>query len=112
MRGALKVTYTDGKEEFFEVDPVGNAPDFVANLDAFLSRPTITLVMDDEILVIPSASIRHFTISRTHDELPPRSPGRHPRGVGRRQAHDELSRRGAFCPTAARERALRAGDPP
>jgi hypothetical protein len=70
MRGALKVTYNDGKEEFFEVDPVGDAPDFVANLDAFLSRPTITLVMDDEILVIPSSSIRHFTISRTHAELP------------------------------------------
>ena len=38
--------------------------DFVARFDAFLSRPTITLVMDDEIVVVPSSSIRHFSITR------------------------------------------------
>ena len=70
MRGALKVTFMDGKEEYFEVDPVGDSPDFVGSLDAFLSRPTVTLVMDDEILVIPSSSIRHFSITRVKDELP------------------------------------------
>ena len=30
MRGALKVTYTDGSHEYFEVDPVGGKPDFAA----------------------------------------------------------------------------------
>jgi hypothetical protein len=58
MRGALKITFTDGTEEYFEVDPVGDVPDFVERFDAFLSRPTITLVMDDEIVVVPSSSIR------------------------------------------------------
>lgn len=64
MRGALRITFTDGTEEFYEVDPVGDIPDFVARFDAFLSRPTVTLVMDDEILVVPSSSIRHFSITR------------------------------------------------
>ena len=27
MRGALKVTYIDGTEEYYEVDPVGDNPD-------------------------------------------------------------------------------------
>jgi hypothetical protein len=64
MRGALKITFTDGTEEYFEVAPIGDAPDFVERFDAFLSRPTITLVMDDEIVVFPSSSIRHFSITR------------------------------------------------
>ena len=64
MRGALKITFTDGTEEYFEVDPIGDVPDFVERFDAFLSRPTITLVMDDEIVVVPSSSIRHCSITR------------------------------------------------
>jgi hypothetical protein len=64
MRGALKITFNDGKEEFFEVDAIGDVPDFVARFDAFLSRPTVTLVTDDEIIVIPSGSIRHYSITR------------------------------------------------
>jgi hypothetical protein len=69
MRGALKITFTDGTEEYFEVDPIGDVPDFVARFDAFLSRPTITLVMDDEIVVVPSSSIRQFSITRASELL-------------------------------------------
>jgi hypothetical protein len=60
MRGALRITFTGGSEEYFEVDPIGAVPDFAARLDVFLSRPTIALVMDDEIVVVPSSSIRHY----------------------------------------------------
>lgn len=67
MRGALKITFNDGSEEYFEVDAIGDAPDFVARFDAFLSRPTVTLILDDEIMVIPSSSIRHYAITRASE---------------------------------------------
>ena len=69
MRGALKVTYTDGSHEYFEVDPVGDAPDFAGNLREFLESPDVVLVLDNEILVIPSSSVRHLTITRANAEL-------------------------------------------
>jgi hypothetical protein len=70
MRGALKITYNDGAEDYFEVDPVGDSPDIVENLKAFLSSPDVTLILDSEILIIPSTSIRQISISRTGTSLP------------------------------------------
>lgn len=70
MRGALKITYNDGTEDYFEVDPVGDSPDIVENLKAFLSSPDVTLILDSEILIIPSTSIRQISISRTGTNLP------------------------------------------
>jgi len=70
MRGALKITYNDGTEEYYEVDPVGDAPNFVENLKTFLSSPHVTLVLDNELLVIPSTSIRQISISRSSAQLP------------------------------------------
>ena len=64
MRRTLEITFHDGTEECFEIDAIGDAADFVERFDQFLSRPTVTLVMDDEILVIPSSSIRHDSITR------------------------------------------------
>jgi hypothetical protein len=68
MRGALKVTYIDGNVEYFEVDPVGGSADFVDNLKAFLANPHITLLLDDELVIIPSTSIRSISITRLSDQ--------------------------------------------
>jgi len=65
VRGVLKITYIDGKDEYFEVDPVGDAPDFVGNLKAFLESPDVTLILENEILLIPSTSIRQISITRS-----------------------------------------------
>ncbi len=70
MRGALKVTYVDGSDEFYEVDPVGDAPDLARNLREFLAQPSLTLVLPNEILVIPSSSIRHISVTRSSATLP------------------------------------------
>jgi len=68
MRGALKVTFVDGTSEYFEVDPVGGTTDFAENLTAFLANPHITLMLADELVVIPSTSIRSFSITRISDQ--------------------------------------------
>ena len=68
MRGALKVTYIDGAVEYFEVDPVGGTSDFADNLKAFLANPHITLILADELVVIPSTSIRSISITRLTDQ--------------------------------------------
>jgi hypothetical protein len=68
MRGALKITYNDGSDEYYEVDPVGDDPDFARQLERFLESPNVTLVTDSEILIIPSTSIRHVSITRV-DQL-------------------------------------------
>ena len=68
MRGALKVTFIDGTVEYFEVDPVGGSGDFANNLKAFLANPHITLLLDDELVVIPSSSIRSISITRLTDQ--------------------------------------------
>jgi hypothetical protein len=70
MRGALKITYIDGKEDFFEVDSVGDNPNIVDNLKAFMESPDVTLILANEILIIPSTSIRHVSISRNGATLP------------------------------------------
>lgn len=70
MRGALKVTYIDGTEEYYEVDPVGDNPDIVKNLKIFLTSPHLTLVLPNEILIIPSTSIRHISVTRSGAALP------------------------------------------
>jgi len=70
MRGALKITYNDGSDEYYEVDPVGGNPNLVQNLQQFLISPTVTLVMDGELLVIPSTSIRHVSITLSAAQLP------------------------------------------
>jgi len=70
MRGALKVTYIDGTEEYYEVDPVGDDPDVAKNLKTFLASPHLTLVLPNEILIIPSTSIRHISVTRSAATLP------------------------------------------
>ena len=69
MRGALKVTYNDGSYDYFEVDPVGDSPDFAKELEAFLESPDVVLVLENEVLVIPSTSIRHLSLTRAQTEL-------------------------------------------
>lgn len=69
MRGALKVTYNDGTYDYFEVDPVGDDPDFAKEMEAFLESPDVVLVLDNEVLIIPSTSIRHLSITRAQSEL-------------------------------------------
>jgi hypothetical protein len=64
MRGALKITYNDGDHDYFEVDPVGDNPNFVENLKTFLASPNVTLILENEVVVIPSTSIRQISISR------------------------------------------------
>ncbi len=68
MRGSLKVTYIDGAVEYFEVDPVGGVPDFAKNLKTFLVNPNITLLLDEELVVIPSTSIRSISITRLSEQ--------------------------------------------
>ena len=68
MRGSLKITYVDGTVEYFEVDPVGGSGDFVDNLKTFLANPHITLLLDDELVIIPSTSIRSLSITRLSDQ--------------------------------------------
>ena len=70
MRGALKITYNDGNHEYFEVDPVGDNPNFVDNLKTFLASPNVTLILENEVVVIPSTSIRQISISRAQGSLP------------------------------------------
>jgi hypothetical protein len=70
MRGALKVTYTDGSHEFFEVDPAGDSPDFVEELKQFMDSPDLVLVLDNEFLIIPSTAIRHMSITRADAPIP------------------------------------------
>jgi hypothetical protein len=70
MRGALKVTYIDGTEEYYEVDPIGDNPDLAENLKIFLTSPHLTLVLPNEILIVPSTSIRHISVTRSGTALP------------------------------------------
>ena len=70
MRGALKITYNDGSEDYFEVDPVGDNPDAINNLKNFLASPDVTLIFDSEIVIIPATSIRQISISRSEASLP------------------------------------------
>ena len=71
MRGAVKITYLNGDEDFFEVDTqVGDDPNFVENLRAFLASKDVTLVLDNEVLIIPSTAIRQISISRSGTALP------------------------------------------
>jgi hypothetical protein len=67
MRGALKITFHDGSHEFFEVDPIGSREDFVERFRAFLGAPNVSLVLENEILVIPGTSIREISITRSRD---------------------------------------------
>ena len=64
MQGALKITYTDGSEDYFEVDPVEGGPDIASNLKAFLESPNVTLFCSGEVIIIPSTSIRHLSITQ------------------------------------------------
>ncbi len=70
MRGALKITYNDGSDDYFEVDPVGDDPGIAGNLVAFLASPNVTLILKDEVLIIPSTSIKQISISRSGEALP------------------------------------------
>lgn len=70
MRGALKIVYTDGVEEYYEVDPIGENPNIVDNLKAFLESPDVTLILENEVVIIPSTSIRRISISRNGSSLP------------------------------------------
>jgi len=69
MRGALKITFNDGSHEYFEVDPVGDRPAFVDNLKTFLASPNVTLILDNEFVIIPSTSIRQISITRAGTSL-------------------------------------------
>jgi len=69
MRGLLKITYHDKSSEYFDVDPIGDDPNFAANVETFMSSPNVALVLDGEILIIPGPSIRQISITRT-EELP------------------------------------------
>ena len=73
QKGALKVTYTDGSDEYFEIDLVGDNPNAATNLKRFLASPNVTLINDSEITIIPGTSIRSVTITRAgalpEDEL-------------------------------------------
>jgi len=70
MHGALKITFNDGTDEFFEVEPIGDKPDFVQDLKAFLESPDITLITETELIVIPSTSIRQIAITRSDGPIP------------------------------------------
>jgi hypothetical protein len=67
MQGALKITYMDGSEEYYEVDPVAGKPDMAADLKNFLASPNVSLFCGDELIVIPSTSIRSLSITRVGD---------------------------------------------
>ena len=69
MRGLLKITFHDNTSEYFDVDPVGDDPNFAANTETFINSPNVALVLDSEILIIPGASIRQISITRT-DKIP------------------------------------------
>jgi len=64
MQGALKITFMDGSVEYFEVDPVGGQADMAARLKSFLESPTVSIFCGDEMIVIPSTSIRSLSITR------------------------------------------------
>jgi hypothetical protein len=67
MQGALKITFMDGKVEYYEVDPVGGEVDMAARLKRFLESPNLSIFCGDELIVIPSTSIRSLSITRTGD---------------------------------------------
>ena len=67
MRGLLKITYHDSTSEYFDVNPIGDKPNFAANVEMFMSSPNVALVLDGEILIIPGPSIRQISITRTED---------------------------------------------
>jgi hypothetical protein len=69
MRGLLKITYHDNTSEYFDVNPIGDHPNFAANMETFINSPNVALVLDGEILIIPGASIRQISITRT-EEMP------------------------------------------
>ena len=52
MRGLLKITYHDKSSEYFDVDPIGDNPNFAANVETFINSPNVALVLDGEILII------------------------------------------------------------
>jgi len=47
------------------VAPVAERADFAERLRAFLAAPNVTLLLPDKLVVIPSGSIREFSITRT-----------------------------------------------
>jgi hypothetical protein len=67
MQGALKITFMDGSDEYFEVEPIGGQADLVTRLKTFLASPNVTLFCGDEMIVIPSTSIRSLSITRSGD---------------------------------------------
>ena len=64
MHGALKIVFMDGSIEYFEVDPVGGQVDMAARLKTFLESPNVSIFCGDELIVIPSTSIRSLSITR------------------------------------------------
>ena len=89
MRGAVEITYNDGSQEYFEVDLADAAqPNFAERLRAFIAAPTVTLVLQDQVMVIPSTSIRHVSITRAEGPIDRASLGEIP-GVlfGARRIH-------------------------
>jgi len=67
MHGALKITFIDGKVEYFEVEPVGGREDMANRLRDFLVSPNVSIFCGDELIVIPSTSIRSLSITRAGD---------------------------------------------
>ena len=67
MRGLLKITYHDKSSEYFDVEPIGDDPNFAANVETFINSPNVALVLDGEILIIPGPSIRQISITRTEN---------------------------------------------
>lgn len=67
MRGLLKITYHDGTSEYFDVDPIGGSPNYVADMETFMNTPNVALVLEGEILIIPGTSIRQISVTRVED---------------------------------------------
>jgi hypothetical protein len=49
---------------------VGVNVDFTKTLRSFLAAPTVTLILENEVLILPSTSIREISITRTESALP------------------------------------------
>jgi len=61
MKTSVKIRFTSGREERFEMEFWGG-PGAQARLRAFVAKPTLLLQTSDEVLIIPGSAIECISI--------------------------------------------------
>jgi hypothetical protein len=68
MKGTLKVRFTSGREESFEVD-FWAGTGAAARLKEFAKNPTLLLRTDKEVVLIPGAAVEEASLAVSEREM-------------------------------------------